>query len=253
MQLLSPEKLKNDAAKRDAERTRRIDAAGKEEKKVLGRLNDAHDKEDRALAKRDAIAATKVTPMEARLLVLQEEVPALESRREEALKPLIERESAVTEREAACAEKETTVVIREENATEVDRKQADRAERMADKEDELMDREQTVRAREIAAEKTEMANKANAEGLSARWLDFHEMVHRQNEHMTERERKVDIDHRANATTAEENRLHGFEMERREKALTDKYNTFLTSTEEWQAAHPSAPDFREVKKGKKKHD
>lgn len=240
MEILSPEKIQNDREAVVAERQKRAHEAAREEAEILQRLNDARDEESRAQAEKDLQTLPKVSELEARLFALQEEVPALESRKAEALLPIIDRENAVAEREQAVTEKEMELGTRSRELDQREETLTDRAERLQDAEDEFTDRSLTLREREVACEKAENALKASTENFNEKLLEFHQAVNNQNEFLANKEAENDAKYKANATREEELRLKEFDLENRERALTDKYVTFQMSAEQWQKDHPDAP-------------
>lgn len=229
--LLDPKKIKEDTNKRNAESAARTHRTAEEEAASILRLNKAKDQERKAKETRDAKAVAQITPLETRIIELKGEVATLEERKKVALEPIVARETAAQVREEAVEVTEKGLVTRETALKQGEELVTTRLDAIHDREDAVQAREDKVATREDNLSKAEDENKRVASALSDKWLEFHQTVHNQNKFHLKREAATEAHRKANAVKEEENRLAGFKLSDRERALKDGWETLQNSTEE----------------------
>lgn len=233
MELLTPEKVRNDKTERIAEQGRIAQNAATVTAKTLKKLNDAKDREARQREKEDAQFLHEASQAQIKRDALLTEVAALETRKEEALKPITEmqtaaemlmsdaqgRLSAVSKREQAVAEQESVVAEKMDRIDEI-------TFGLTKKQTALDNREKRVVATETMAKKS-------TDTLANKWVEYHNAVNASNRDLASREHGVKLSEQANEIARLEMIKRSHALDERERGIKDRYETMLATEREWE--------------------
>lgn len=223
MEILSPEKIKNDASARVEEQRSITNDAAKEETRIMRRLNIAREYTEKEIASMDEQLASKRAEVLAIIEPLQKEVASLESRRFEALKPIndlqAQAQTKLDEAETRLGEvvkRETAVTTREDEV-------GARIDKLDEACDALNDREARIVKREEGLEHAEASSKLSQEDLARRWVSYHAAVNTNNKSLEDKHLK--IAERESICVRRETDLSEKEVDlaNREHVLVQKYN------------------------------
>lgn len=229
MEILSPEKIKNDASARVEEQRSITQDAAKEETRIMGRLNKAREYTEKEIASMDIQLADKRKEMLAVIEPLEKEVASLQSKRFEALKPIDE---VKAQAQAKLDEAETRLreVIKRETAVTT---REDEVGAKIDKLDEVSDalnaREARIVKREEGLAHAEGSSKLSQEDLAKRWVSYHVAVNTNNKSLEDKHLK--IAERESICVRRETDLHEKEVDlaNREHVLVQRYNDLAIAT------------------------
>lgn len=225
MDLLNPEKIKDEKKARVDEQIERAHDAAVEETRAVKSLNETRAFYESETARIIAEHEEAVRPLEARKRELTNRVLALEERKREALKPIKDLQKQAEEhmqraklRHDAADERETTLTSRED---EMDRQM----DEIADVREDLRAREARIKRREEGLEAAEVISAASKNDLAGKWVAYHNAVTVYNRsvetkelYLAEREGKCQVWEKALGEKEAELSSKEREIESRYKAL-----------------------------------
>lgn len=237
MEPLDPEKVKMDSNETAAESRQRTFEAAQEESRIIKQLNQTRqqDKEEREKIRRETDEFIRIQTAKREAVRL--EVSTLESQRAEAMKPVTELREEAKRRVADVEIREKNVAIQEQKNRDKEEMLLDRLEAAEDTNASLIAKEKELDWRQDKIAESESKLKDSTKELSQKWLDFHKAVATKNEDFVKREKVL-----KDFTLANEQEREGFKKIRKElsdkdRAITDKYQTLLMASEEFEKANP----------------
>jgi chromosome segregation ATPase len=173
--------------------------------------------------------------VEAKKLSLLNEVSELEQRREVALKPLEEREQAVTSKEAELITKEADLVIRETMVKEMTDKMSDAEfsfhEYMADKKEELIEREEDIFKQEQNLKSEKERSAESLKKLQDDWAKFHIEVANEKEWIGQRKNEIQSERIVLENMRKNNEESQKQIEQDRRAIKDGYDNLEKARKE----------------------
>lgn len=180
MELLNPEKIKDDKKARVDEQIERSQEAAKEETRITRELNTTREKakeeNEKLIAEMKANLDAEITPLINRKKDLTERVQSLEERRKKALEPIKDIQKAAEDhmqraktRHDEAEVRETAIRTRED---ELDTK----FDEIATIREELRAREDRIKRREEGLEVAEVISAASQADLTGKLVAYHNNV-----------------------------------------------------------------------------
>ena len=234
MNPLTPEEVRNDASQRTEESLERSAAAATKEAEITRRLNLIRQSELEIQKQYQAETDKIIKEGEARKLVLKSETESLEARKLEALKPVQQHLDKAREMMDATEERGKKIDAKELDLKKREELLVDRAESITEYEQKLVNQKDVMAKRENRLVSAEQEVKFSTEKLSAKWLEFHGAIARQNIEMQNRERVVTDMTKANTDRATMLTAKELEIVEKDRALTDKYQNLMRAIDEFEA-------------------
>lgn len=190
MDLLNPEKIKDEKKARVEEQIQRSQDAAKEETRVVRSLNETREFYESETARLRAEHEAEIKPLEDRKRDLTNRVQSLEERKREALKPIKHLQVQAEEhmqraklRHDEADEREMALTTRED---EMDRKM----DEIADIREDLRIREEKIKKTEEGLEVAKVISAASQDDLSGKWIAYHKAVQIYNDSVAEKELRL---------------------------------------------------------------
>lgn len=237
LNLLSPDQINDEKKKAANEMQRRVWGLAEEESRLVRNVNSLRHEEDQLERRIDNFTATDEATYDTRKGILRREVEELESRRAKAMLPVSEvlaeakkyldenkaESERIDRRKEKIAEREKTLVLSENRL----------AERIEEFEDASADKKSELDRREVGIAASDAEIRQQTESLSSGWIEYHTAVAAANESMSSRERDVRHGEKANQIIRAELEKRSLAQDERERGITDKYNSLLAATQEFE--------------------
>lgn len=176
MELLSPEKIKNDTSARIEEQRARVIDGATEETRITRSLNETREVYKTEMARLDSELNAKKKELLSVIEPLRNEVVALESRRAQAIIPIEDLRQEAQKIVDEAKTRLTAVIVRETAVTS----REDDAHTLADKLDEIKDnlnaREKALIPMEEGLKHAARISKESQQVLAKNWLNYHNAV-----------------------------------------------------------------------------
>lgn len=233
--LLTPETVKNDSQKQEQEQRVRIRDLSIEEDRLIKSINTMREEERSEKERIETGMVQFRAEAKAERDRLSADVTSLESRREEAMKPIQEIRNEAMEKNARAGEREESVAKRDEALTKAEKEfhefVVEKTEKIRDTEQIHAEREEDLDKRQNRIQAEEDRLKESSTGLAQRWVDFHKAVDAKNAELTSRESAVSAGEQANRIRSAELDKAEIHYKEKDREIKDRYETLASAERE----------------------
>ncbi len=234
MQLLTPETVKNDTSRQEQEQRSRVRDLSMEEERLVKSVNLLREEEKAEKKRIDEELEVNQATLATRKTMLVREVEALEARKAESLKPAREIEERANKILAENEEKSKVLDTRLSEVATMKENVLVQLEKIDDKKQLLAEADEALLIREKGITAGEAEVKRSANEVADKWLQYHGAVIELNnrEHtLVSRENAVTVATEANTVFKLTLEAKEKDLAERERALNDKYQTFISAQKE----------------------
>ena len=231
MQILDPNEIKDTKKQSVDQGQRLIHAISTEEARLNKSISILREEAKVETEKIKTETDAFIREQKERAETMVKEVASLESRREEALKPIndirIEAETYLIEAKQALGEAKALEEQAKANKDEI----IELAEDLKDRESEILDRERKLTNREQRIAEEEKQTRLGTISLSDKWVEFHEKVNEANSELEKRESRI-LD-REKVLDIRDTKQHEREtlQDQHDRVIKDRYETLERSVDE----------------------
>ena len=204
--LLSPETVKNTAAKGEQEARIRVRDLALEEERLVKSINDLRAEETQAKSDLREKVAQARNDAQVEMNEIELAIAPLRAERVELMKPIDQLRIETEEHNRASEDREHAVTDREHVVTDKEKELSDREAILlsttADRNQLLDEREKTLNEREEKVRTEEQRAKDSLNGVNERWVQFHAVVASKEEEIIKRESAINVGEEANKIRAQ---------------------------------------------------
>ena len=233
--LLSPETVKNTAAKGEQEARIRVRDLALEEERLVKSINDLRAEETQAKNDLREKVAQARNDAQVEMNEIELAIAPLRAERVELMKPIDQLRIETEEHNRASEDREHAVTDREHVVTDKEKELSDREAILlsttADRNQLLDEREKTLNEREEKVRAEEQRVKDSLNGVNERWAQFHTTVAAKEEELIKREAAVNAGEQANQTRSEQLDKREIEQKEHDRQIADRYETLASAERE----------------------
>lgn len=231
MPLPTPDTIKSSTVAQESEQRARVRDLSLEEERLIESVNILRVSETEEKARIETDMATFRKEQQEERTRLSLEVTTLESRRDDALKPIKAIRKEAEERNESSKAREEAVAKREEVIKGKEERTVEELQSNIDFKQELDEREDALKSRESHVKDEEERAKESGQGLATRWATFHETVHAKNKEFEDRESAVSAREQIATTRSLELDKREADYNEKDREIKHRYAILEISTAE----------------------